>query len=302
MQGKQIKYFLEAAKFLHFSKAANSLGIAQSAISQQIMLLENELGCRLFDRSNKWKVSLTSAGKAFAEGAEKAQREFDKAKRDALRASKGEIGSLSIFSIPSFFSSEKFLSAIRKTNKKMPKVFLEMRKHSSANILERVGEQKLDVGIIRAIGELPPSVCEMTLGMEDIMLAIPSKHSLAAKSRIKIKDIINEKFIMVPFDESPFFYRTIERAFIEKCGSMPEISHEIYNFDAILKIIPETNFVAPVPSLLKNSAPKNVVLKKISDLEKTTRYTAVWHSENKSEALKMFLKILKDEFSTKTSK
>ena len=53
MQGKQIKYFLEAAKFLHFSKAANSLGIAQSAISQQIMLLENELGCRLFDRSNK---------------------------------------------------------------------------------------------------------------------------------------------------------------------------------------------------------------------------------------------------------
>lgn len=302
MQTNQIKYFLEAAKFLHFSKAANSLGIAQSAISQQIMLLENELGCRLFDRSNKWKVSLTSAGKAFAEGAEKALKELDKAKRNAIRAAKGEIGSISIFSIPSFFSSEKFLSAIRKTNRKMPKVFLEMRKHSSADILERVVEQKLDIGIIRAIGELPPSVCEMTLGMEDIMLAMHSKHRLASKKQIRIKDIKNESFIMVPFDESPFFYRTIERAFVEKCGAMPEISHEIYNFDAILKILPETNFVAAVPSLLKNSAPNGIVLKKISDLERTTRYTAVWHSENNSESLKIFLKILRGEFTAKRAK
>ena len=49
---------------MHFSRAAGELGIAQSALSQQIKLLETEIGCRLFDRSNEWKITLTEAGES----------------------------------------------------------------------------------------------------------------------------------------------------------------------------------------------------------------------------------------------
>jgi DNA-binding transcriptional LysR family regulator len=60
---KKLGYFVVLARHLHFTRAAGTLGIAQSSLSQQIKVFEGELGVRLFDRNNH-AVSLTAAGKA----------------------------------------------------------------------------------------------------------------------------------------------------------------------------------------------------------------------------------------------
>ena len=61
MELRILNTFLKVAQLQSFSKAADSLGYSQSAITVQVQQLENELGVRLFDRIGK-KVSLTSAG------------------------------------------------------------------------------------------------------------------------------------------------------------------------------------------------------------------------------------------------
>ena len=61
MNRNQLKYFVAAAESRSFTKAAEQFYISQTAITQQIRLLEEALGCPLFDRSTR-PVSLTPAG------------------------------------------------------------------------------------------------------------------------------------------------------------------------------------------------------------------------------------------------
>ena len=64
MNRNQLRYFVAAAESRSFTKAADQFFISQTAVTQQIRLLEEMLGCPLFDRSTR-PVSLTPAGKAF---------------------------------------------------------------------------------------------------------------------------------------------------------------------------------------------------------------------------------------------
>ena len=64
MEVRQLNTLIRAAQFQSFSKAAESLGYSQSAVTVQIKALEEELGVRLFDRMNK-RVLLTVEASVF---------------------------------------------------------------------------------------------------------------------------------------------------------------------------------------------------------------------------------------------
>src|SRR3712207_8123309 len=63
MELRQLRYFAAVARRRHFTAAAEAIGVAQPALSQQVRLLERELGVQLFDRSGR-RVRLTPAGGA----------------------------------------------------------------------------------------------------------------------------------------------------------------------------------------------------------------------------------------------
>src|SRR5699024_2942115 len=62
MEIRQLEYFLAVCKELHFTRAAEKLNISQTSLSQQIRILENEIGMPLFDRIGK-KIRITETGK-----------------------------------------------------------------------------------------------------------------------------------------------------------------------------------------------------------------------------------------------
>ncbi|HBC25743.1 MAG TPA: LysR family transcriptional regulator, partial [Pseudomonas sp.] len=90
---------------LHFGRAAEQLRISQPPLSQQIQALEQELGVRLFDRTNR-RVALTDAGRLFLEETRRTLAQVDKSVDVARRAEQGEIGELKV----GFTSSAPFTS------------------------------------------------------------------------------------------------------------------------------------------------------------------------------------------------
>lgn len=297
MELRHLRYFIKAAELLHFSHAADELGIAQPALSQQMKQLETELGCRLFDRSNKWKLELTESGRVFLDDARRIVSDADAARTRALQAAKGDCGSLSIDIIPSFFSSEKFFETLAEMRRKYPNVFLKVSKHSSANILRRVERGELDFGIIRVVNPLALGTKYIEIGREKIMLAVPEKHRLAKAKKIRLRDLKNEGFVMLPPEESPFFYRIIDVALKREGVFSPRIAEEIYNFDAILKLLPSSNLVSFVPELLNvRDYYKGVRFKTVEDLDADMRYVGIWREARISKPLENFIGILKRKF------
>ena len=88
MNRNQLKYFVAAAESRSFTKAAEQFYISQTAITQQIRLLEETLGCPLFDRSTR-PVSLTSAGTIFLREAKGILERMSRAQERVHDASTG---------------------------------------------------------------------------------------------------------------------------------------------------------------------------------------------------------------------
>ena len=113
MDKKRLEYFVTLAQMLHFGAAAEKLSIAQSALSRQMQILEGELECQLFDRSNRWNVSLTSAGKIFLAEAERLLNQMAGAKKLTAAVARGEAGKLFIELVPAAVNVASFLATLR---------------------------------------------------------------------------------------------------------------------------------------------------------------------------------------------
>ena len=89
MELKWIRAFTVLAKYLNYNKAAASLYISQPTLSKYILLLEESLGIRLFDRSKK-KVVLTFEGQKFLPRANEIVRLMDEVCTDYERTAEIE--------------------------------------------------------------------------------------------------------------------------------------------------------------------------------------------------------------------
>lgn len=69
MNRNQLRYFVAAAESRSFTKAADQFFISQTAVTQQIRLLEEMLGCPLFDRSTR-PVSPNAGGQGVSDRSE----------------------------------------------------------------------------------------------------------------------------------------------------------------------------------------------------------------------------------------
>lgn len=95
MELNQLRYFVSAALFLSFTKAAEDRYTSQSNVSHQISNLEEELGVKLFERLRN-QVKLTPSGEAFLARAQEILAAAELAKHEARQAGDGTVGRLRI--------------------------------------------------------------------------------------------------------------------------------------------------------------------------------------------------------------
>lgn len=142
MEVRQLNTLIRAAQFQSFSKAAESLGYSQSAVTVQIKALEEELGVRLFDRMNK-RVLLTVDGQRFLEYANSILDTIQSA-RQALNENAELGGSLHIGTLESlcFF---RLPGLIRQFRLEHPRVGLRVTTGSPEELIEKMEQGEVDL-------------------------------------------------------------------------------------------------------------------------------------------------------------
>ena len=147
MELRHLRYFIAVAEELHFGRAAQALGISQPPLSQQIQALEQEVGARLFERTNR-RVELSEAGRLFLAEARLVLAQVDKAADVARRAQLGLLGELKI----GFTSSAPFNSSIPQVifafRQAFPAVHLALQEMSSKEVAEALVDESVQVGKI----------------------------------------------------------------------------------------------------------------------------------------------------------
>ncbi len=171
MNAKQLQYAIELAKVCNFSKVSEKLNISQPALSKQIILLEKELGVKLFDR-NSVPMQLTAAGDYFIRRAQDLLYREDQLKRSMESFRTEKRGRLTI-GISPFRSVYLIPPMVKKMRERYPAVEIHICDTDSKQNRQDVADGKLDLAIVN----LPvddPALEYIPLEPDVLVLAVPN--------------------------------------------------------------------------------------------------------------------------------
>src|SRR5690625_5182124 len=251
MELRQLEYFMEVCKELHFTRAAENLNIAQPTLSQQIKSLEDKVGIPLFDRIGK-RIALTEAGRILLNHSQRVFYEIDQAQA-ALRDLNGlQIGNLTVGSL---YSCVNYLltPAILKFKQLYPNVELSILGLRNEEIINSLHENKLDLGITF----LPIEDKEMKaipLFTEELSLAVPLDHPLAKEQEVDMRVLGDVPVISLP---ESYFLRKMIDAYCTEIGITLKPIIELSTLESLVQMVAEgvgiTILPEPYLDFLSNS-------------------------------------------------
>jgi DNA-binding transcriptional LysR family regulator len=196
MELRQLRYFRAIARTGSFSTAAAGEFVVQSALSQQIRKLEEELGVKLFERTTR-SVRLTRAGVQLLPLAERVLNDLDLlgAEADALRGVvRGNVTVGMMECPPLTLDMAALLSDFHTRH---PGVEVALRSGGSDHMLEDVRSAKLDLAILGLPPKpLPGRLCARTLLVEDLVGLVHVDHPLTGS--VPVSGLAGERFIDFP--------------------------------------------------------------------------------------------------------
>lgn len=140
---KQIGYFVNIIEKNSFTLAAEECFISQSAISQQIQVLENELGVKLLVRQNR-KFTVTSAGEHFYRYGKDILQRVEKLKAETKRLGEQDDIVLNI-GYPRMYIGEEVKEAIEEFTRIYPEAIVNIEKGNHEELYFKLRDKKLDI-------------------------------------------------------------------------------------------------------------------------------------------------------------
>ena len=291
MELRHLRYFIAVAEELHFGRAAQALGISQPPLSQQIQALEQEVGARLFERTNR-RVELSEAGRLFLAEARLVLAQVDKAADVARRAQLGQLGELKI----GFTSSAPFNSSIPQAifafRQAFPAVHLALQEMSSKEVAEALLDESVQVGIMRPL-PLPESLVAVELFREPLVAIIRADHPLAVGSEkgLQLSALAAEPFVFFPRSYGSGLYAQLINL-ARQAGFSPLITQEAGEAMTIIGLVAAGLGVTVLPASYQRMRIDGVVYRTLLDAEANTAVWLVQRRDQYSPMAKAFVELL----------
>jgi DNA-binding transcriptional LysR family regulator len=257
MEFRQIRYFVEVAKHLHFTRAAGSLRVAQPAVSQQIRRLERELGVELFERTSGG-VRLTEAGSTFLTRAQRVLGEVSLAEKE-LRELAGAMRGRVVLGTFQYLADLDLPALLTQFHAEHPDIEVVVREQMADQLLLMLCNGELDL-VIAYLDEArtTPGLSTEPLYSEELVAVTSHSHPLSARRGVSFGELRGEPFIMPPLGSG--LRRIIDRATAAESFE-PKIAFESGELRTIRALAAQGLGVTVLPrSVAQSDGPKIGIL------------------------------------------
>jgi LysR family transcriptional regulator, nitrogen assimilation regulatory protein len=262
MDLKQLKYFVWVADLGSFSRASESLSVAQSALSRHVADLEVELKQRLFNRTGRG-VTLSEAGRRLYTHGRGILEQASRAKQDLLQRNDVPAGKVVVglpFSIGRIFAARFVRSFVQS----FPQATLSVVEASSEHILEWLAAGRIDIGLVFNSTDSPGIRAKLLV--EDVLCLITSRKgrpSLKKSTVFRLRDL--PKFpIIIP--GCPHTLRTFIDAHLRRVGLALDVKIEVDSVSTIIDLVrlKVGRAILPSTTLLAYPAGRDLVAHRIT--------------------------------------
>ncbi|HWE12262.1 MAG TPA: LysR substrate-binding domain-containing protein [Solirubrobacteraceae bacterium] len=285
MELRQLRYFVAVAEELHFRRAAARLHISQPPLSQQIAALEDEIGCRLLERTRR-RVELTPAGEAFLRDARATLAELDVAVSTARAIDAGQEGVLRVGFVGSALLSI-VPSTVQRFRRARPGVEIELRERSTVEQLRAVSTGLVDVGLVRSPIETDESLHTEVVMRERTVAALPEGHPLARLRRVPLRRLVSQPLVLFPRRQAPGYHDLLIGR-LAATGSTPHVAQYAPEMMTIIGLVAAGIGVSPVPASVAHLAIDGVTYRPLSGAP-DTELVAVTRGADQSPLVRAFL-------------
>ena len=196
---KQMKYFITIVECNSFTKAAEKCYISQSAISQQIKVLENELGVALIKRHNR-QFSLTIAGEYFYRHGKELLSEIDNLKEETIRRGQDQELSMKIGYLRCY-GAQELHHAIVEFTKTYPEISLSIVNGTHEELYDLLRFNRVDLIISDQRRAFNQDYYNYELLYSDCYVEISDHHPLSKQPKLNIEDLKRTSCILISSKE-----------------------------------------------------------------------------------------------------
>jgi len=286
---RRLRVLREVARRGSFSGAAESLGYTQPAISRHVALLERETGAKLLER-RPTGVRLTDAGTLLVRHADGILARLQDAEEDlgdllGLRA-----GKLRMSTLTSAAATVVPL-AIVEFRRRLPDVELSVSMVEPPGVAALLRAGDVDLALCNDESYLEvPDLDGVLLFEEPMRIALPRQHRLAGRSRVRLGELAEERWMLGTDHACPDADRFVRACQAE--GFDPQIAFHNDDYAAIMGLVAAGVGVAPIPDMVARNASRDVRICTVRGVKLTRPIVAVMPSGYQSRPARAMVDVL----------
>ena len=282
MEIRQVQSFVHVARLGSFSRAAETMGYSQSAITVQIRLLEEELGTKLFDRMGK-KVSLTPQGKRFLEHANRILYEMNRTIM-AMNEDRELENPLHIGTIESLCTA-KFPCILSQFHTLYPKVNIQITLDSPEKLIRMMEHNELDLIYILDPPRWNKEWIKVMEAAEPIIFVASVNSEFALRKEMVLQDILGEPFFLT--EKNANYRQALDQHLALENRTLDPVL-EISDTEFIIKMVERNDGLSFLPyfAVEKYIRSGRITMLDVTDID-ISMYRQIFYHKNKYKTREM---------------
>jgi len=290
MHVETLKVFCDVVETRSFSTAASQNFVTQSAVSQQVRMLEERYGRRLLERT-RGNVQATPSGEVLYHMAKEIVRLYDDMEAKLREAAEMVAGAVRVVAVPSIGLYE-LAGPLRAFLTKFPQVHLRLEYGRASRIYEDAQKGNIDFGIV-AYPQRRPGITVIPFRQDRLVIVVPPGHPLARHKSANLGKLQGEA--LVGFERDIPTRKETDRL-LRRHDVDPRYVTELDNIETIKRMVEIGHGIAllPEPAVVPEVKSRTLAIVQIAD-EAAVRPLGIIHRQGRvfSPAAQQFLECLR---------